>query len=326
MRGICPLAVWRPTANFGYPKGMAGQNHPTFFVDHIMGGYKRVLDDAAWREPAGVGVHFGIGRDGSISQYTNIFDAHYGNGITGYPDGRNLFDRTNRHLAALETRPGARWQTVVVGGLNYWNLVGPLDDGHIASLCNGFSISTEHEGLNGSLAWTDEMLDASARVKQWCIEELRREGMDLAVDADMLAGHFQIDPIHRAACPGSAWPKAALLDRLKEGGDSMIRHNAIAAWFENRDFPAGVDGGEMQIAGDFTLPVTEGTVRVEAFLDAGRIAFADAVSHAYAGAVDTQEGSHTGIVDVKIAAGVCFFDCVPGTRIRRLGCLAYWKT
>lgn len=200
--GWCPFAVRRPTANFGYPQGKRGQNRPLFFVDHIMAGWKRTLDDPGWREPAGVGVHFGIGRDGSISQYTSIFDAHWGNGVAGAAHagdrrGVERYDRSNRHLAALEREGEWVLGTDLRGNVFWW-----LRAASGGSLLNQRSISIEHEGFpydrpaaNFDATWPRAMVEASLRVKRWCVEELTGAGLPVRVDGDVLVGHFQIDGV-----------------------------------------------------------------------------------------------------------------------------------
>ncbi len=215
--GVCPLAVWRPTGNYGYPKGERDGNEPWFFVDHVMAGYKRTMDAPGWFASAGNSVHFAIGRDGSISQYVRIQDAAWGNGLTGAIGGRESdrtgiarFDRGNRHLAALEREPGARWAWVA--GVGGWALSA---GGRNLPNCHSISIEHEDEAKGGHIPWTEAMYQASLAVKRWCVEEVARLGLPpMEVDADLLAGHFQIDPINRANCPGSAWPKARLLAGL----------------------------------------------------------------------------------------------------------------
>lgn len=219
--GWCPFAVPRPTANFGYPRGTRGQNRPLFFVDHIMDGWKRTLDDPNWREPAGVGVHFGIGRDGSMSQYTSIFEAHWGNGVAGaaHADDRRAierYDRSNRHLAALEQEGEWRLGMDLRGNVFWW-----LRAPNGGSLLNMRSISIEHEGFpfdrdGFDATWPPAMIEASVRVKRWCVGELRAAGMPLDVDADALAGHFQIDGVNRVNCPGPEWPRDRILAGITE--------------------------------------------------------------------------------------------------------------
>lgn len=197
MEGWCPFAVRRETANFGYPQGVRGQNRPFIIVSHIMDGYKRTLDDPAWRETNGVGVHFGIGRDGSISQYTNVFDASWGNGIVG---SLERYDRSNRRLAALEQE--GVWRAVP-GGFAL------VRDG--VNVLNSRSISIEHEGFPGD-PWTPEMIEATVRVHAWCLREAMRS---LGPPSpDMLVGHYQIDAVNRSNCPSNAWPRSRIWEEM----------------------------------------------------------------------------------------------------------------
>lgn len=217
--GWCPFAAARPTANFGYPKGTRRQNRPLLFVDHIMDGWKRVLDDPAWREPAGVGVHFGIGRDGSISQYASIFDASWGNGVAGAANandrrGIDRYDRSNRHLAALEAR--GEWQHTSSG---WW--LARDDGGRRVSVLNTASISIEHEGFpfdrdGFDATWPLAMIDATVALKRWCLAQLTELGTPLTVDAHLLVGHYQIDGVNRTNCPGPEWPRDRILEGLRE--------------------------------------------------------------------------------------------------------------
>lgn len=247
-RGRCPFAVWRPTANFGYiRKGAHGENKPLMICSHIMGGYKRTLDDPGWREPAGVGVHFGIGKDGSISQYTNIFDASWGNGLSG---SIQKYDRSNRHLAALEQMPGAMWSTHRYPTYTAYSL-----NANGLNLPNCHTVSIEHEGVNQNDVWTEEMVEATIRVHRWIRDELAAADMPLTIDEDVLIGHFQIDGVHRVYCPGPQWPKARILAALKdEEEDDMKAHHAWAAWFINRELGPSNDIYTMQAASDFALP------------------------------------------------------------------------
>ena len=217
--GWCSFAARIPTANFGYPKGTRGQNRPVLFVDHIIAGWKRVLDDPGWREPAGVGVHFGIGRDGSISQYTSIFDASWGNGVAGGRSaadrtGIDRFDRGNRQLAVLEGQ--GKWDFTPSG---WW--LWRMEGGRQVSVLNTATISTEHEGFpfdqgNFDATWPDAMIEATVKVKRWCLGELQEAGMPMTVDRHLLAGHFQIDGVNRVNCPGPEWPRERILERVSE--------------------------------------------------------------------------------------------------------------
>lgn len=208
MRGWCPFAERRPTNNYGYPQGMTGQNQPLLFTDHTMGGWKRTLDNASWREPNGVGVHFGLGRDGSASQYTNIFDASWANGVAGSVAKFN--PRKNPRLAQLEKT--GTWKAVSYAGTTAFALVNAG-----VNVLNTRCISFEHED-EGVLdrAWTPEMTSTSIRIKRWCLDELAAAGMPMEVDEWMLAGHFEIDGVHRVHCPGAGYPREEILEALMD--------------------------------------------------------------------------------------------------------------
>lgn len=247
--GWCPFAAALPTANFGYPKGARGQNRPVIFVDHIMAGWKRTLDDPGWREPAGVGVHFGIGRDGSVSQYTSVLDAHWGNGVAGAASandrrGIERFDRSNSRLAALERQ--GDWVYTSSG----WWLV-RTENGRRVSVLNSASISIEHEGFPFDrdafdATWPQAMIDASIRVKRWCLDELARLGRSFQrEDDEMLVGHFQIDGVNRLHCPGPEWPRGRVLAGTTQ---SSQRRNDMPKLISPRGRPEvyQVNGGSLE--------------------------------------------------------------------------------
>ncbi|HUF54077.1 MAG TPA: hypothetical protein VMR52_09945 [Dehalococcoidia bacterium] len=192
-----------------------------------MAGWKRTLDDAGWREANGVGVHFGIGRDGSVSQYVNLFDASHGHGVSG---SVAKYYRSNRHLAAWERRPGARWVQVPYAGTTAYALIEPssVDGRYTQSMPNCRAVSKEHEGFPFDAplfdaTWPAAMVQASHDVDEWIMGEFwRARRWEMAPDDDMKIGHFQIDGVHRVNCPGPEWPKAAMLAGLRRIGKEDI--------------------------------------------------------------------------------------------------------
>ena len=218
--------------------------------------------DDAWRAANGVGVHFGIGLDGAVSQYASIFDASWGNGVTGSPD---RYDRRNRRLAAIEAL--GSWRTVVAGGVRAYALV----DRDGVNVINSHSISVEHEdGGQAGVAWPAPMLAADVAVKAWCVGQLAAAGMPLSLDHDALVGHCQVDPVNRADCPGVTWPRREILDRLRvaTGGDEMwVRFNGQTEWWSGRRLNPMRDG-MMRLDVDFPgLPGAARAVDLEVFLD-----------------------------------------------------------
>jgi hypothetical protein len=261
--GWCPFATLHPSGPFGYPEGKTGQNRPFFFVDHRMDGYKRTLDDDAWRAANGVSVQFGIGLDGTVSQYASIFDAAWGNGVAGAIE---RYDRSNRHLAAIEAL--GTWRPVVSAGVRGYALV----DGGGVNVVNAHSISVEHEdGGRANLAWPRAMFEADIAVKAWCIAELAAAARPMTIDEDVLVGHHQIDAVNRPDCPGSAWPRSRIIEALRHeagGGDAMwVRLNGQASWWSGRSLGPTRDG-VMRLDVDFPmLPATVRAVDLEVFLD-----------------------------------------------------------
>lgn len=256
-RGWCPFARQhrgRGEGPFGYPAGKRDQNRPLMFTDHRMGGSKSTLDNDAWRHENWVGVTFGVGRDGSLDQYTSIFDAHWGNGV-GRPVSR--YDRANPRLAHLETL--GRWIVVNMGTYTTNALVSPQG----VNIPNSHSISFEHEDKAIDQPWTLAMLETTIRAKKWCLEELEKFGLPMRFDANALTGHFQFDATDRAGCPGKHWPKAEIIAALTEEDDMTF-----FAWADNRLWfvgPGGAhwvttDAAANEIAKQYGLPNGKPTV------------------------------------------------------------------
>jgi hypothetical protein len=278
-----------------------------------MAGFKRTMDNLEWLNGSGISSHFAIGFDGSISQYVNIFDSSYANGITGTfgetRHGIERFDRANRHLAGCEGLSGATWNFLRLGNASYWNLCAPARDGAIASILNCRSITIEHEGTDPSKAWTPEMLDADIRVKRWCIEELSRNGVKLEVDNDLLVGHFQIDPVNRANCPGPAWPKAEIIAALRSGGSAPLPAPSLDVYHQlnaENTFLAGKELSGPQAVNaffDYKLPPEARRVRIEFLLRKGYLSVIHGDTKVDAGRVGWGAGDaqpSSGVVDVCV--------------------------
>src|SRR5215211_6786051 len=79
--GFYPNAVFRPTAMFGYSRGLHNQMLPIGICDHIAEGSKQTVDTPGFWERQGASAHFLVGKDGRVSQYVNLFDVAYGQGL-----------------------------------------------------------------------------------------------------------------------------------------------------------------------------------------------------------------------------------------------------
>jgi len=328
--GIMDGAVWRPVGSFGYGKGRHGQNVPLLFVDHIMSGFKATMDRPGWQEAAGISAHFGIGKDGSISQYVNLFDAAWAQGVVGAigPNDRRgieQYNRANPRLAELERRgewryitDGSMW-TLTGGGVNVWNCA---------------AVAIEHEGFTGEV-WTQAMLDASCAVKRWVNDELASAGhATIPYSVEGIIGHNDIDAIDRPGCPGTGRDLGKMIAQLNAGGDDMyVRHNKVAEWFEARELGVGGSAGrgEMTARADFALPQEAKRVEFNVYLDSGNMSFYDGTRTFTDGpTLFAGEVGNRGVMVATITAalshdGVVKFEWLGNTRVGRIVSLGYWK-
>jgi hypothetical protein len=295
---------------------MRGQNRPRAFVCHVMDGYKRTMDEGDWMERAGVGVTAAIGRDGSISQYTGLFDAHWGNGVANHPDERRAFVREMRALAVavVPLASGQAWL-----------------DGRGVNVLNAHSIALEHEGFSGE-PFPEVMVHAAVQFLRWCNEALQAAGYPpVPVDEGHVIGHSDIDSANRAGCPGAGWPRGRYIGLLAGAGDdAMIRHvRPNLNWPRPPGSAVAPGAYTIRAALDFSLPEgvrwlqlevrTEGAGRVTV-LDGG--ASPEAPLSGYAGSV------RGGIAQVRVllAADGTFRLLVEHAPVRRLWltCVGYF--
>jgi hypothetical protein len=102
----------------------------------------------------------------------------------------------------------------------------------------------------------------------------------------------------------------------------MVRHNGYAASLEGIFLADGTRHGVLPAVQELGLPEAARSVRLEVALAAGSFAVQDG---SYAGRVDERYGARLGIIDACLLPdGSLLFDCAPGTRIERVGCLGYW--
>ena len=82
---------------------------------------------------------------------------------------------------------------------------------------NVLTVSIEHEGFSGE-EWTEAMYQADLRLKRWLVETHGKMGESHVL---ILLGHYDIDSVTRAGCPGPTWPKDRLLAELQQEEDDM---------------------------------------------------------------------------------------------------------
>lgn len=327
-RGWCPFARqhrgYGREGPFGYPAGTRNQNRPVIFVDHRMGGFKRTLDNDQWRYDNWVGVHAGVGRDGSLDQYTNIFDASWANGVSG---SVQRYDRANPRLAELEFR--GRWIAVPYAGTTGYALVA----GGV-NVLNASSISTEHEDETRDQPWTPAEVETTIRWHAWCLTELAAAGMPMAVDEWMLVRHGQIDPVNRPGCPGTHYPKTEILEALGAGGDELfvrypptLEDTGIAKWPTGIELAVRPTDYVQQLGVDLPkLPANVAALDVEVILDptsVGELIYKDG------------DGRHAGLFDRFYRHGTVHLIAINGTvrlgvsrnpvRVTSVRCLGYYQ-
>ena len=205
--GIYPNATFLPTTNFGYPQGARDQMLPLGICDHIADGSKRTMDTPGFWEAQGTSAHFAVGADGSVSQYVNLFDIAWAQGLVS-----SSIDLDNPVIFEARSRGGPFFPFT---GDNSGRIFAVDDHG-----CNVFNrafVSIEHAGHSGE-AWTPQMRAADLALKQWIIRELSDHGRAFPLDSvNRLIGHRMLDPVHRAHCPGTAWGREAIWTELTSG-------------------------------------------------------------------------------------------------------------
>ena len=173
----------RPSPNRN--TGRQGQT-PDFIVCHITGGSFTSAINTITNAANQVSYHFVVGRDGAIVQAVNIEDTAWANGTTNSGDNRD-----NRHStipAVRERRRNANQFTVSIG----------------------FADSSGGELSAAQLSAGVELI--------WHIRnEVRRiYGFEIPMTRSHIIGHFEINPLTRANCPGPRFPFGEIIQRLQE--------------------------------------------------------------------------------------------------------------
>lgn len=175
-----PGASYRPIL-VNYTSGRSGRV-PLLIVDHIADGY-----GSPWgwfntdRGDAGSSAHFWVSRTGVVEQYRPLSDTCWANGPKNKPD------LTVPLVAYL------------------------VKNGFIG--CNSVSVAIEHEGKPFE-PLTDAQVVASARLHAWLSEQFK-----IPLDRNHVIGHYQLDSVTRANCPGPLFPWARVLKEEKMAFD-----------------------------------------------------------------------------------------------------------
>jgi len=185
-----PTIEWKGTAGNNVWAGR-GRTQKLAIVAHVMEG--TIEGCAAWfANPASkASANYGVAKDGRIWCFVDPTgpDAPFANGLVQSPD-----DTVKNLIAAA-------------GGDNL----------------NFVTISIEHEGMSGE-PLTAAQLDASGHLGAWLCERF-----GIRPDEEHLIGHYEIDSVTRARCPG--WNRAGWL----------AWERAIAGYLQPTDTPEVAD-------------------------------------------------------------------------------------
>ncbi|WP_051286946.1 N-acetylmuramoyl-L-alanine amidase [Paenibacillus taiwanensis] len=185
--------VWKGNA---YTNSCARKGQvPQIIVNHIASARMSALDDWYTNQNNKISsAHYGISKKGVIHQYVSLERAALANGIppSSIQAAPSLFVRSKQHNPNL------------------------------------YSVSIVHEGMDGEL--TAEQFQACVQLHRYIQRIIQDKwGYYLPLTSDYVIGHHQIDPIHKADCPGHNFPWGRLYEELAytppsdENIDNMIK-------------------------------------------------------------------------------------------------------
>jgi N-acetyl-anhydromuramyl-L-alanine amidase AmpD len=208
MRGWCPFAdyltVRTPVQSIPDRNWEPGNDGLESVVLHIMEG--DLWGSIRWMNSAGTSAKFCIGKSGQIVQTVSLYDTAYTNGLA-YRSGM-----WGTLRGGVFKRVTPTWEKLQAG----WNV-------------NRRTIGIEHEGKSGE-PLTPAMRNAQNRLLQWIADELNWS----YVVGENLIGHFNLDNIDRARCPGSAFNFGNI------AVDANLRPHQKQQWFRVR-YPYGAN-------------------------------------------------------------------------------------
>ena len=97
---------------------------------------------------------------------------------------------------------------------------------------NYYTVSIEHEGESGDIM-SDAQYQATLALHRWLIRTL-----GIPVTRDNIIGHYRIDSVNRAKCPGTGFPWDRLFQDLRGGKDML---EVAVLLYTKQEFWAGYD-------------------------------------------------------------------------------------
>jgi N-acetyl-anhydromuramyl-L-alanine amidase AmpD len=166
--GWCPFAEQQRSTHFG-----RGNNGRAAVVIHIaQGGFQSSIDYLA---DIGLSSHFIISKKGTIVQLVSVNDTAWANGLN-FKGGQWYTPEKPPRLIV----PQPTWSGLIPG-----------------QNPNFYTISIEHEGFTGDER-PQAMQDADVKLLRWIADQFNL----VYTPTKTLIGHFEIDPMRKAFCPG----------------------------------------------------------------------------------------------------------------------------
>lgn len=109
---------------------------------------------------------------------------------------------------------------------------------------NYYTVSIEHEGQSGD-QFTEAEYQATLALHRWLIDSF---GLD--VNENTIIGHYRIDSVTKADCPGSGFPWQRLFTDLKGGSD--VKLNYLVLYYGDADLQVAAD-----LAQNFQCPIVQ---------------------------------------------------------------------
>ena len=162
---------------------------PDVIVSHITEGNYAGAVSWLCNPQSKASSHFVVSKKGQITQLVDIKDAAWINGTSTDVSKSNHFSKSSLKLVR-DRKTNA----------------------------NYYSIGIEHEGFfkDAKGALTPEQLKATIWLHKYIREEVKRiYGTDIPLDREHIVGHYQIDPIRKPNCPGSAFQFNEIIKELK---------------------------------------------------------------------------------------------------------------
>ncbi len=77
------------------------------------------------------------------------------------------------------------------------------------------TVSIEHEGFTGD-PWPEAQVQATTELTRWILK-----WFGVKATTDTVIGHYRIDSVNRALCPGTGWPRDRIIAALNEEEDDL---------------------------------------------------------------------------------------------------------